>query len=146
MKPLCLCAICGILVFVISLSCFAELTENDVRQIRQIIREEIEPVKKEIESIKIEIATIKGDIKALEGKMATKDDLLSIWKDITGKMDTLYGLIIGVLIAIIVSVILPPVFQKWLERRKVGSDEERFQRIEAKLEKLEAILLLKHEG
>jgi H+/gluconate symporter-like permease len=117
MEPI-LCLI--LLTFVISLPLcqgvvFAELTKEDVRQ---IVREEIEP-------LKIEIATIKGDIKALEGrmaglegKMATKDDLLSMWKDITGKMETLYGLLIGVLLAIIVSVILPPIFQKWFERRK----------------------------
>jgi tetrahydromethanopterin S-methyltransferase subunit G len=133
------------------LPCFAELTKEDVRQ---IIREEIEPMKKEIEFVKIEIATIKGDIKALEGKMATKDDLLSIWKDMAGKIEVLYGLIIGVLLAIIVSVILPPVLQKWLESRKPSrkivrtgdtplayeSDEERFQRIEAELEELKAVM------
>ena len=36
------------LLFAFALPCFAELTENDIRQIRQVIREEIEPVKKEI--------------------------------------------------------------------------------------------------
>jgi len=145
-----------LLLFALTLPCFAELTKEDVRQ---IIREEIEPMKKEIEFVKIEIATIKGDIKALEGKMATKGDLLSIWKDMTGKIEVLYGLIIygliiGVLLAIIVRVILPPVLQKWLESRKPSrkivrtgdtplayeSDEERFQRIEAELEELKAVM------
>jgi len=93
-----------ILLALFCFPCFASLTQEDMGQIREIIREEIEPMKKEIEAVKLEIATIKGDIKALEGKMATKDDLLSLWKDTTGKMETLYGLIIGVLIAVIVSV------------------------------------------
>lgn len=122
-----------ILLSVLTLPCLAELTKEDVRQ---IIREEIEPVK-------IDIAEMKG-------KMATKDDLLNMWKDMTGKVDTLHGNItskidalyavtIGVLIAIIVailSIILPPVIQRWFEQRKVGKDEERFQKIEIALEEL----------
>jgi sensor domain CHASE-containing protein len=136
-----------ILLFAIVLPCFAELTDNDIMRIRQLIREELEP-------IKIEIATIKGDMKALEGKMATKDDLLAVWKDMTGKfdalrqetgdkIDTLYGVTIGVLTAIIVailSILLLPVIQRWLERRKQVSDKERFQKIETELETLKAIM------
>jgi len=66
----------------------------------------------EIESMKLEIATIKGDIKALEGKMATKDDLLSLWKDMMGKMETLYGLIIGVLFYSLVFLLIKLLFLK----------------------------------
>jgi len=63
-----------IMLFTFVLPCFGQLTANDVRQ---IIREELDPVKKEIEFIKkdlglvkIEIATMKGDIKAFDGKLS----------------------------------------------------------------------------
>ena len=101
-----------ILLFVFAYPCFAELTENDVRLIRQIIREEIEPVK-------IEMATMKGDIRALEGKMATKDDIIAMRDILGGQMNTLYGVLIGILVALIVGILgifLVPFLKKWFEK------------------------------
>jgi len=136
-----------VLLFAIALPCFAELTQQDLDKIGNLIDRKLEP-------IKLDIAEMKGDMKALEGKMATKDDLLAVWKDMTGKfdalrqetgdkIDTLYGVTIGVLIAIIaaiLSIILPPVIQRWLERRKLPSDKEKFRKIETELEVLKAIM------
>ena len=113
---------------------FPQLTEQTVRQ---IIREELEP-------IKLDVAEMTGKIEALEGKMATKDDLMAInkdlgttkddlrdmWKDIIGKIYVLYGIIIAVLIAII-GVMLTIIFApRWIEQR----NGKRLQRIEAEIE------------
>ena len=129
-----------IFCFVISFPCFASLTQEDMLKIRQIIREEIEPLKLEIVNVKNDVKAVESKvvmlenkIATLEGKMATKDDLLSIWKEITGKIEGIYGLLIGVLVAIIVSVILPPILQKWFERRKIGNDVDELKQEIAKL-------------
>lgn len=131
------------LLFAIALPCFAELTQQDLDRIGNLIDRKLEPVK-------LDMAEMKGKMAA----MATKDDILAVWKDMTGKfdalrqetgdkIDTLYSVTIGLLSAIIVailSVILLPVIQRWLERRKQTSDKERFQKIETELETLKAIM------
>ena len=65
------------LLFVIALPSFAELTRQDVEQ---IIRSELEPIKKEITAIKLDIAEMKG-------KMATKDDIITLQRELTKKTD-----------------------------------------------------------
>ena len=114
------------LLFTLTLPCFGELTEKDVGRIRQIIREEIEPLKieiatikgkmatkddirKELEPMKIEIATIKGDIKALEGKVATKDDIITMNQKMGDKIETLYGIIIASFVTLIVVIAVPQI-------------------------------------
>jgi len=87
-----------ILLFAISLPCFAELTENDIRR---IIREEIEP-------LKIEIATIKGDIKVMNSGFDAIDEKMS-----------LFQWFIGGLVAIIVFAIgLPLLLMTYRERKE----------------------------
>lgn len=129
------------LLFAIALPCFAELTQQDLDRIGNLIDRKLEPVK-------LDMAEMKGKMAA----MATKDDILAVWKDMTGKfdalrqetgdkIDTLYSVTIGLLSAIIVailSVIL--LYSKMLERRKQTSDKERFQKIETELETLKAIM------
>ncbi|MBM3240742.1 hypothetical protein FJZ31_31040 [Candidatus Poribacteria bacterium] len=117
-----------ILLFAITLPCFAELTQQDLEKISNLIDRKLEP--------------IKLDVAEMKGKMATKDDLLNMWKDIDGKIDVLYGVTIGILIAIIatiLSITLPSVLQRWFERRKQTRDEDRLRKIEAELEKLKII-------
>ncbi|MBM3242843.1 hypothetical protein FJZ31_41815 [Candidatus Poribacteria bacterium] len=98
MKPL-LCMI--LFLFAISLPCFGELTENDIRQIRQVIREELEP-------IKIEIATIKGDIKVLETRITELDNRMTEkFKAVEDKI-SLIQWFIGLLVAIVVAAIAIP--------------------------------------
>jgi len=129
-----------IFFFVISSPCFASLTQEDMLKIRQIIREEIEPLKNKVTTLENrmttlenKMATLENRMTAIESKMATKDDLLSMWKEITGKIEGIYGLLIGVLVAIIVSVILPPILSKWFERRKIGDDVDELKQEIAKL-------------
>jgi hypothetical protein len=112
-----------ILFFSISLSCFfvicgerpayAELTENDIRQIRQIIREEIEP-------IKIEIATIKGDIKMLESRMT--ENIKAVEDKIS-----LIQWFIGLLVAIVVAAIAIPQLLILYRERKEGSEIDKLR-------------------
>ncbi|HIE25873.1 TPA: hypothetical protein EYP66_01140 [Candidatus Poribacteria bacterium] len=129
------------LFFALTPPCFGELTEKDVGQIRQIIREEIEP-------LKIEIATIKDDIKALEGKMATKDDIrkelepmkieiatikgkmatkddiITMNQKIGDKIDTLYGIIIASFVTLIVVIAVPQILIAYRERRESRLSKE----------------------
>ena len=142
-----------ILLFVIALPCFAQLTRQDMEQ---IIQKALGPINKEITAIKLdisemnkEIIAIKLDIAEMKGKMATKDDIIGVKSDIiatrqnlTERMDTLYGVLIGVLVAIIVailSIIFTPFLRRWLEGRGQGGDEKRLQMIEAELETLKGI-------
>ena len=128
-----------ILLFSITLPCFAQLTKQDVEL---ILQKALEPINKEIIAIKLDIAEMKG-------KMATKDDIIAMRQNLTERMDTLYdrmgtlyGVIIGVLVAIIVAIltlIFTPFLKGWLERRKDVKDEERLQRIETELAELKAI-------
>ncbi len=57
----------------IALPSFADLTQQDLNEIRLIVKEEIEkeimPMKTEITSIKIEIAAVKGEIARVQGKL-----------------------------------------------------------------------------
>jgi archaellum component FlaC len=105
------------LLIIFAIPCFAELTEKDISQIRQIIREEIEP-------IKIEIVTIKGDIKALEGKMATKDDIIAVNQKLGDKIDTLYGIIIASFVTLIVVIAIPQILIAYRERRESRLSKE----------------------
>ena len=142
------------LLFTITLPCFAELTEQDLEKIGNLIDKKLEPIKLEIIAIKLDIAEMKAkmvtkdeilaiklDIVEMKGKMATKDDIIAVKDDIIAtrqnlseRMDTLYGVIIGVLVAIIVailSIIFTPFLRKWIERREQV-------RVENELEELKA--------
>ena len=115
-----------ILLFAIALPC-SGLTQQDLEQIERLMDKKLEP-------IKIDIANIKG-------KMATKDDITEVRKDFTEEMnafqrkmsakvdsinariDSLYIALIAVgtaiiIIAILASIFVGPIFNQWLERRE----------------------------
>ncbi|HIE29830.1 TPA: hypothetical protein EYP66_21380 [Candidatus Poribacteria bacterium] len=125
------------LFFLASLPCFASLTQEDVMLIRQIIREEIEPLKKEIESLKkdivsvrMEMAMMKGEIQALKATIAEMDkrmaaQLAEMDKRVAAQFNAVYrnfSLIqwfIGGLIAITVAAIaLPRLLIAYRERKE----------------------------
>ena len=152
------------LLFAIALPCFAELTQQDLEKIGNLIDRRLEPIKLDIAEMKGKMATkddllnmrkdmtgklesIKLDVAEMKGKMATKDDILNMWKDMTGKMDVLYGVTIGVLIAIIVailSVTLPPVLFATLSgyfvNRQRWLERRKQTRDEGRSQKIEAEL------
>jgi len=120
-------ALVVILLFAVMLPCFAELTEQDLEKIGNLIDRKLEP--------------IKLDIAEMKGKMATKDDIIAIRQDLSermdtlsGRIDTLYGVIIGVLVAIIVvilSIIFTPFLRKWIERREQVRMENEIEEMKA---------------
>ena len=92
-----------ILLFIIILPCLlvtselpacAELTEKDIQQIRQIIREELEPIKIEIAELKITVSEMN---KRMDEKFKAVEDKISLiqW-------------FIGLLVAIVVAAIAIP--------------------------------------
>jgi len=68
------------LFFAIALPSFAELTQQDLDKISVLIDRKLEPIKKEITAIKLDIAEMKG-------KMATKDDIITLQRELTKKTD-----------------------------------------------------------
>jgi len=152
------------LIFALAQPCFAELTEKNVRQ---IIREEIEPVKIDIAEMKggikslgDKMTTLEGKMTMLEGKMATlegkmatkndiitvKDDIIAMQRNLREGMETLYGVLIGILVAIIVailSIILSPFLRKWFEGREQKED---IMRLKDELEELKKMIMAKGEG
>lgn len=120
------------LFFLVSLPCFAKLTEEDVNQIRQIIREEIEPVKKEM-------ATMKGEIQALKITIAEMDKRIeaqfkavdSRFDAVDSKFDAIDGKIsiiqwfIGGLVAITVFAVgIPQLLIAYREKRESRLSKE----------------------
>ena len=54
----------------LAMSSFAELTQQDLNEIRLIVKEEIKKViKEEINPIKVEIASVKGEVARVQGKL-----------------------------------------------------------------------------
>ena len=115
-----------------------ELTKEDVVQ---IIRAELEP-------IKLQIAKIEGRIAALEAKMATKDDLLEIYKELktdltranertNERIDALYRAVIAmavtIFVAILSSIVAGPIFAEWWRRRQEEKSELRRIRERARM-------------
>ncbi len=110
----CLCAI--------ALPALAELTPQELNQIRVIIKEdikeEINPIKTEIASIKTEIGSVKIDVAWIRGKLDTFD------KHITWLM---------ALIA--VAVVIPPIVISWRDRK----DRIQQKQIESLMDEIEKL-------
>lgn len=68
-----------IMLFTIILPCFAELTQQDLDKISNLIDKKLEPINKEIIAIEKDIIAIKLDIAEMKGKMATKDDIIGVY-------------------------------------------------------------------
>jgi len=122
-----------ILLFAITLPCFAQLTKQDVEL---IIQKALEPINKEIIAIKLDIAEMKG-------KMATKDDIAEISKmatkdDIIG----IYAAILGTWIVTIAAIVTIPYLYGRADREKVKQlevDVRELIKLRADVEVLKAI-------
>ncbi|MBM3239031.1 hypothetical protein FJZ31_22285 [Candidatus Poribacteria bacterium] len=106
-----------IIFFTFTFPCIAELTESDIRQIRQIVREEIEP-------LKIEIAEIKGKMATKDDIIAVKGDIISMQQKLGDKIDTLYGIIIAAFVTLIVVIAVPQIIIAYRERRESQLSKE----------------------
>ena len=117
----CLCAI--------ALPALAELTPQELNQIRSIIKEEIKeeinPIKTEIASIKTEIASIKTEIES------TKIDVA--W--VRGKLDTFDKHITWLIALIAAAAIIPQIVIAWRDRK----DRVQQKQIETLMEEIEKL-------
>ena len=73
------------LILLLTLPSSAQLTKRDVEQI----------IQKALEPIKMEIAEIRGEIKAIKAQMATKDDIISLQREMTKRMDEMRSELVG---------------------------------------------------
>ena len=115
-----------LLFAIITSPCFAQLTRKDVEQIvRQVVREELEPVKLDVAKMKGKIATkdeleaVKLDIAEMKGKMATKDDIITVQRELSSKMLVLTIGLITAWITIIAAIITIPYLYGRADREKV---------------------------
>ena len=112
----------SILFCAITLPSFAELTPQDLVQIRLIFKEEIkkeiEPIKAEIASVKAEIASVKQDVASLSGRVA------GIEKQITWLMAL-----------IVVALGIPQILIVWRSRK----DREQERKIEELTREIEML-------
>lgn len=139
------------LFFAITLSCIAQLTEQTVRR---IIREEFEPVKLDVAEMKGKMATkdditmmerqiseIAGQVSKIEGQMdamATKDNLITVRDEI----HSLYRWIFAMWITIILAVFGIPYLYGRADREKVKqleADVRELIKLKADVEALKAI-------
>jgi septal ring factor EnvC (AmiA/AmiB activator) len=113
----------------IALPALAELTPQELNQIRLIIKEEIKeeinPIKTEIASIKTEIASIKTEIGSVKIDVA--------W--IRGKLDTFDKHITWLMALIAVAVVIPTIVISWRDRK----DRVQQRQIESLMEEIEKL-------
>ncbi|RLI77725.1 hypothetical protein DRP07_11910 [Archaeoglobales archaeon] len=142
-------AVAVALLFAIALPSFAELTRQDVEQ---IIRSELEPIKKEITAIKLDIAEMRGEIKAVRAEMktmATKDDIITLQRELTKKTDEMRNELAGkieesnarvnsridsmyyqmwaiwtvIFVTILAAIFGGPIFAEWWRKKQERKDE-----------------------
>lgn len=104
------------LLLAIVLPCSAEITQQDLEKISNLMDRKLEPIKIDIATMKVELKLVKEELKAMKGelktlddkvtaldsklavlgdkttalenKMATKDDIIAVRKNLTGRMAT----------------------------------------------------------
>lgn len=59
-------------IYIITLPCYADLTQNDLYKISNIIDQKLEPIKQDIVNIKLDVAEMRG-------KVVTKEWILTMW-------------------------------------------------------------------
>jgi hypothetical protein len=104
------------LMFVIVLPGYAELTKEDVRQ---IVRDEIEP-------LKLEMATVKGEIQALKVTIAEMDKRISAqfkavdskFEAVDSKISMLQWLMIALIAITVVAITMPQLLIAYRERKE----------------------------
>jgi outer membrane murein-binding lipoprotein Lpp len=120
-----------IMLFTIILPCFAELTQQDLDKISNLIDKKLEPINKEIIAIEKEIMAIKLDIAEMKGKMATKDDIIGV-----------YAAILVTWVVTIAAIVTIPYLYGRADRERVKqleSDVRELIKLKAEVEVLKAI-------
>jgi len=127
-----------LLLLAIALPSFAELTPQDLDKISVLIDRKLEPIKKEITAIKLDIAEMKGKIEALEGKMATKDDIITLQREVSSKFITIVAALIAFWATLLAAIITIPYLYGRADREKVKELEARLREEERRTERLQA--------
>ena len=113
-----------ILLFAVACPCFAELTENDIRKIRQVVREEIKPLETRIGALEKSVATIEGKMATKDDIIAVKSEIISVQQNLGDKIETLYGIIIASFVTLIVVIAVPQIIIAYRERRESRLSKE----------------------
>ena len=120
------------LLFAIALPSFAELTQQDLDKISVLIDRKLEPIKQEITAIKLDIAEMKG-------KMATKDDIITLQRELTKKTDEMRNARVNsridsmyyqmwaiwtvIFVTILAAIFGGPIFAEWWRKKQERKDE-----------------------
>src|SRR5215208_1116040 len=71
------------------------MTQDELNQIRGVVREEIEPLKQDLSGLKQDVSALKGDVTTLKKDVSTlKEDMVLVKKDVSslkGDVNTLKG-------------------------------------------------------
>ena len=111
---LCLCTI------TFALPSLAELTPQDLKEIRLIVKEEIETViDKELTPIKADIGSMKADIVSLKEGFARLDARLT---GVEKQIAMVANLVFALIALIVVAVGIPQIIMTWRSRKESASE------------------------
>ncbi|MYG00360.1 hypothetical protein F4212_14685 [Candidatus Poribacteria bacterium] len=105
-------------LFVITMTSFANLTQQDLNEIRTIVKEEIE---KEIMPIKTEVASMKTQINSIKIEMASVKSEIA---QVQGKFDRFRNDIMWFIAILAVAGIIPQSLVAWRKRRLRLQEEQ----------------------
>jgi len=113
-----------LLLLAIALPSFAELTPQDLDKISVLIDRKLEP--------------IKLDIAEMKGKMATKDDIINVQREVSSKFITIVAALIAFWATLLAAIITIPYLYGRADREKVKELEARLREEERRTERLQA--------
>ncbi len=114
---------------VITLPSYAELTPQDLKEIRLIVKEEIETVlDRELAPIKADIVSMKADIKSMKADIVTlKEGFARLDERITGvekQIAMIANLVFALIALIVIAVGIPQLMITWRSRKDSASETQ----------------------
>ncbi|MFQ6039575.1 MAG: hypothetical protein ACE5PV_01860 [Candidatus Poribacteria bacterium] len=125
-----------ILLFTLVSPCFAELTENDIGRIRQVIRGELEPIKIEMAELKVKVSEMD---KRINEKFKAVDDKISIVQASVNDKLSLMQWFIGGLVALVVAAIAIPQLLILYREKKESKEMDKLREAIAELKEKKVI-------
>ncbi len=112
----------SVCLFVFAMPSFADLTQQNLNEIRLIVKEELEkviekeikPIKVEIASMKTDIVSLKEDVARLDGRFTGVDGRLN---GIEKQIGTTTNLVYFLIALIVIAVGIPQVIIAWHNRK-----------------------------
>ncbi|RKY01486.1 hypothetical protein DRP77_09600 [Candidatus Poribacteria bacterium] len=113
----------------LALPSLAQLTKGDVIQ---IIRAELEPIKLQITEI--------------NGKMATKDDIIAIQRELSSKLVAIISALIAFWATLLAAIVMIPYLYGRADRERVREMEKRIEEMRAEIEALRTLkAIIEHQ-